>query len=132
MPSKRKTPPLPSPAELDILAVLWRLGAATVRQVHDALHRKASYTTTLTQMRLMAGKGLLARSERFGAHVYEPGVPKEKTRQQIAADLLSRAFDGSAHELVLGALSAKPPTAEELEGIRRMIEQFGKEKGKSG
>jgi len=50
--------PLPTAAELDILAVLWRLGAATVREVHDELKKESGYTTTLKQMQLMLGKGL--------------------------------------------------------------------------
>ena len=111
MPSPNRKPPslpLPTAAELDILAVLWRLGAATVREVHEELGKDNAYTTTLKQMQLMTEKGLLLRSERFGSHVYEAGVPKEQTQQQIAGDLLKRAFDGSAGSLLLGALSAQP------------------------
>src|SRR5215470_7529728 len=100
--------PLPTDAEIDILAVLWRLGPATVREVHDELGKGSGYTTTLKQMQLMTDKGLLIRSERFKSHVYEPGVPQEQTQKQIAADLLKRAFNGSAKNLVMGALSAQP------------------------
>src|SRR6187402_2897843 len=92
---------LPTGAELDILAALWRLGPSTVRDVHDALGKASTYTTTLKQMQLMTEKGLLVRSERFRSHVYEAGVPKEQTQQQIAGDLMARAFDGSARSLVM-------------------------------
>src|SRR5262250_847726 len=97
--------PLPTDAELDILAALWKLGPATVREVHEALGKDSGYTTTLKQMQLMTDKGLLTRSERFRSHVYEAAAPKEQTQTQIAGDLLTRAFDGSAKNLVLGALS---------------------------
>jgi len=123
--------PLPTAAELDILAVLWRLGPATVREVHEALDKDSGYTTTLKQMQLMLEKGLLKRSERFRSHVYEASVPKEQTQQQVAGDLLSRAFDGSARSLVLGALSAQPASREELAEIRKMLDTFAKEKGRS-
>src|SRR5580700_11510771 len=93
---KRPTLPLPTGAEIDILAVLWRIGPATVREVHEQLGKPSGYTTTLKQMQLMTEKGLLLRSERFRSHVYEPGIPREQTQKQIAADLLKRAFDGSA------------------------------------
>jgi predicted transcriptional regulator len=121
---------LPTPAELDILAALWRLGPATVREVHEALGTKNGYTTTLKQMQVMTEKGLLIRSERFRSHVYEAGIPKEQTRRQIAADLLDRAFEGSARELVMGALSAKPASSKELAEIKQMIADFEKKKGK--
>ena len=123
--------PLPTAAELVILAVLWRLGPATVREVHEALDKDSGYTTTLKQMQLMLEKGLLKRSERFRSHVYEASVPKEQTQQQVAGDLLSRAFDGSARSLVLGALSAQPASREELAEIRKMLDTFAKEKGRS-
>ena len=86
MPAKPNNLPLPTDAELDILAVLWRLGPATVREVHDELGKESGYTTTLKQMQLMLGKGLLIRTERFGAHVYEAGIPKEQTQKQIVGD----------------------------------------------
>ncbi|HVW11989.1 MAG TPA: BlaI/MecI/CopY family transcriptional regulator [Bryobacteraceae bacterium] len=121
-------PPLPTGAELDILAVLWRLGPATVREVHEALAKDSGYTTTLKQMQVMTEKGLVTRSERFRSHVYEAAIPKEQTQRQLAGDLLSRAFEGSARELMLGALSAKPASKQELSEIRRMIDTF--EKGK--
>jgi len=120
---------LPTAAELDILNALWRLGPATVREVHDALGTENGYTTTLKQMQVMTEKGLVIRSERFRAHVYEAGIPREQMRRQIAGDLLDRAFEGSARELILGALSAKPASAKELSEIREMIAEFEKKRG---
>ena len=115
---------LPTDAEIDILAVLWRLGPSTVREVHDALGKESGYTTTLKQMQLMTEKGMLARSERFRSHVYEASVPQEETRTQIAGDLLRRAFGGSAKSLVMGALTAEPASREELRDIRRILDEF--------
>jgi BlaI family penicillinase repressor len=119
---------LPTAAELDILAVLWSLEMATVREVHNELGKDNGYTTTLKQMQLMTEKGLLTRSERFGSHVYQASVPKEQTQQQIAGDLLKRAFGGSARSLLMGALAAQPASREELNEIRGMLDAFAKGK----
>ena len=129
----RNRPPLalPTAAELDILAVLWRLGTATVREIHNELGKDNAYTTTLKQMQLMTEKGLLIRGERFGSHVYEASVPQEQTQREIAGDLLKRAFGGSARSLVMGALAAQPATREELDEIRGMLDAFAKAKGRS-
>lgn len=107
---------------------LWRLGPSTVREVHEALGKESAYTTTLKQMQVMHEKGLLLRTERYRSHVYEAGVSKDQTQQQLAGDLLHRAFEGSAKNLVLGALRAKPASEAELAEIRKMISDF--EKGK--
>jgi len=127
-PEQASSRPLPTGAQLDILAVLWRLGPSTVREVHEALASGSGYTTTLKQLQLMTEKGIVLRSERFRNHVYEAGEPKEQTRKQIAADLLRRAFDGSATNMLLGALSAQPASAEELAEIRRVLDTFEKRK----
>jgi len=119
---------LPPAAEVDILAALWRLGPATVREVHDALDKDCGYNTTLTQMRLMTDKGLLTRSERHGVHVYEPAVPQEQMQQQIAGDLMRRVFGGSAKSLIMGALGAQPASRQELNEIRGMIESLDRKK----
>src|SRR5215831_11908682 len=130
MPSPRnpRTPPLPTASELDILAALWKLGPATVREVHEALGKDNGYTTTLKQMQVMHEKGLLMRSERFRSHVYEPGIPKQQIQQQVTLDMLARVFDSSAKSLVMGALAAQPASREELAEIRKMLADYAKEK----
>jgi BlaI family transcriptional regulator, penicillinase repressor len=125
---KPPDPPLPTAAEVDILAALWRLGPATVREVHEALGKDCGYTTTLKQMQLMTDKGLLIRSERFRSHVYEPAAPKEQMQKQIASDLMRRVFDGSAKGLVMGALGAQTASKAELAEIRQMIDALEKKK----
>ncbi len=119
---------MPTAAEVDILAALWRLGAATVREVHDALSKDCGYNTTLKQMQLMMDKGLLVRTERFGAHVYESSVPMQQMQTRIAGDLMRRVFGGSAKQLVMGALGAQPASKEELEEIGEIVEALAKKK----
>ena len=128
MPHDRKPGSLPSAAELEILAALWKLGPSTVREVHESLGKDIGYTTTLKQMQLMHEKGLLLRSERFRSHVYEPGIPKEETQQQVAHDILTRVFDCSAKSLLMGALAAQPASREELAEIRKMLADYAREK----
>jgi BlaI family penicillinase repressor len=119
--------PLPTEAELEILNILWTSGPSTVREVHTALSGKQTgYTTVLKQMQVMAEKGLLMRSERFRSHVYEVRLPKERTQQLLAKNLLQRAFDGSTKNLVLGALSSQKVSSSELAEIRRMLDEFEK------
>ena len=119
---------MPTAAEVDILAALWRLGQATVREVHEALNKDCGYNTTLTQMRLMADKGLLIRKERFRSHVYESSVPQDQMQKRIAGDLMRRAFGGSAKKLIMGALGAHHTSSAELAEIRQMIDALDKKK----
>lgn len=122
--------PTPTAAELDVLQVVWKRGSSTVREVHDVISRERpiGYTTVLKQMQLMHEKGLLVRSERFRAHVYEPGVPQGQTRRQLAQSLLARAFDGSARELLQSALAGRRPSAAELAEIRELLDDLDRRK----
>lgn len=117
--------PRPTDAELDILRVLWELGPATVRQVHEALAgtRDTGYTTALKLMQIMADKGLVTRDESARTHVYEARVSQEHTQRQLLNDLVDRAFGGSAAELVLRALSTRRASDEELREIRKLIDE---------
>jgi predicted transcriptional regulator len=123
-------PPLPTDAEIAILAVLWRRGASTVREVHEALGKDSGYTTTLKLMQLMFEKGLVVRNERYRSHLYAARAPKEQTQRQIAGDLLKRAFEGSAKSLLLGALAAQPASVKDLAEIRSLLDEFERRRGK--
>jgi predicted transcriptional regulator len=116
--------PRPTDAELEILRVLWDLGPATVRQVHEALanNRDTGYTTTLKLMQIMADKGLVTRDESSRTHIYAATVTQEHTQRQLVKDLVDRAFGGSAKALVLRALSDEGTTAEQLREIRKLID----------
>lgn len=117
---------LPTEAELEILNILWALGPSTVRDVHNQISKDTVYTTVLKQMQVMVEKGLLQRSELFRSHVYEPLIAKQQTQQRLARNLVQRAFDGSAKNLVLGALSSQKVSAAELAEIRELLDKFEK------
>jgi BlaI family penicillinase repressor len=117
---------IPSDAEFGILTVLWRCGPSTVREVHEALAKNTGYTSTLKQMQVMHGKGLLLRSERYRSHVYEPALTREEAQARFAGDLIHRIFEGSVRNLVLGALTAQRASTEDLDEIRRILDGFEK------
>jgi BlaI family transcriptional regulator, penicillinase repressor len=113
----------PTDAELGILRVLWSRGPSTVRDVAEALGRHDSYTTILKLLQIMADKGLVTRDQSERSHVYRAALSESQTQKQLVADLLTRAFDGSAAKLVLHALSSGKASAEELAEIRRLIDR---------
>ncbi len=122
----RKKTTGPTDRELAILGVLWDKGAATVREVHEALHTdsETGYTTTLKLMQIMVEKGLVVREDDGRRHIYRPALSEERTQKALVRDLLDRVFAGSAEKLVLRALSAKKVSPKELKRIREMLEEM--------
>jgi BlaI family penicillinase repressor len=125
MPAPKELP-RPTDAELEILTVLWSRGPSTVRDIHETITRRkpAQYTTVLKTLQIMTEKGLVKRDEKQRAHVYCAARPREWTQQQLAGDLLRRAFGGSAASLMLGALSAHRSSPEELAELRKFLADY--------
>lgn len=118
-------PPRPTQAELEILCVLWQRGPSSVREVQQTMSetRTIGYTTVLKLLQIMAQKGLVARDERERTHVYRAALAQEQTQRQLLTDLLERAFDGSASQLILQALAARPASRDEMDEIRKVLDQ---------
>ncbi len=117
--------PTPTDAELEILRVLWARGASTVREVHEAIGaaKNVGYTTVLKQMQVMHRKGLLARSDRFRSHVYQPVHSQTTMQRQLAAAMLQQAFGGSARQLLQSALAGRRVDPRELDEIRALLDE---------
>jgi predicted transcriptional regulator len=116
----------PTASELEILRVLWARGPSTVREVHEALSatKPVGYTSILKLMQIMTEKGLVRRNEEQRAHVYEACEPAEKTKRQIAGDVLQRVFEGSARDLMMHALDGRSTSKAEIEELRRLLDEF--------
>lgn len=119
------TTPIPSNAELEILRILWKRGPSTVREVHDELKRERDlgYTTVLKIMQVMAEKKIVTRDESERSHVYKAAVEEKSVKRRLVSDLLDKAFDGSAAQLVMQALSDKRASPEDLKKIRKLLDE---------
>lgn len=120
-------PPRPTLVELSILQVLWNLGPATVKQVHQALseEREISYTGVLRMLQVMHEKGLVVRDETSRSHIYRAAHPREAMESGLVTDLMERLFGGSALALVQAALQGGGVKEEEKAQIRKLLGKGG-------
>lgn len=125
-----KTPATPKPtaAELDLLQVLWPLGSATAKQVHQEIQRQrpeVTYATVLRLMQIMHTKGILIRDESERSHVYAPAQAQDSLQTNLLKDLIQKAFSGSAKALVLAALRSGI-SKKEREEIEKLLKEEDK------
>ncbi len=116
-------PPKPTPSELELLRILWQIGPATAKQVHEAVAAERPDMTAATVLRLlqlMHGKGLLLRDESQRAHVYAPAQPQDTLQTSLVSDLIHKVFSGSGKALVLAALRGHL-SAKEREEIQAIL-----------
>jgi predicted transcriptional regulator len=115
--------------ELDILQALWRLGQATVTEVHQELLNEGheiAYTTVQTMLNRLEAKGSVARDATDRAHRYRP-LLKEPAAVTVAIKRLAdRFFSGSVEELATH-LVERNLTPKQLDRIRAMIDEHQKE-----
>jgi len=120
----------PTESELEILALLWELKEASVRQIHERLAetKDTGYTTTLKIMQIMHGKGLVSRDEQNRSHIYRPATNQKETQNSLLKNLVNTAFGGSAQNLVMQALGQENPSKQELDEIRAFLDQLEQKK----
>ncbi len=128
-----KNLPPPTDAELQILMVLWKEQPCTVRQVNDRINEKrgtgakeVGYTTTLKFMQIMLEKGLLSREVNDRVHTYRAVLAEGDVQQTLLEGFVDSTFRGSAKSLVMSALGSSKTSREELEEIKKLIEQLEK------
>jgi BlaI family transcriptional regulator, penicillinase repressor len=120
-----RKPRPPTDAELEIMQVVWDLGQATVRQVHEVIsaQRPVAYTTTMTMLGLLVKKGHLRREESGRAFLYRPAHPRSRVVSRMLDDFLARVFRGSARPLVLALLRDRKLSRKDFEEIARIVEE---------
>lgn len=120
----------PTESEMAVLQVLWKRGPSTVREVNDMLNaqREVGYTTTLKIMQIMADKSLVTRNLSGRTHIYEAAVEEKDTRQVLLDRFLETAFGGSASRMVMQALGSHTTSPEELDEIRRLLDELDAKK----
>ena len=112
----------PSPLEFEALKVLWTLGSGTVADVRDALmsERELAYTTVLTLLDRLAGKGAVRRKKHGRSYVYRPALSREAALESALERLAGDFFQGSRDRLAAylrdgsesaGRANQRPPDA---------------------
>jgi len=116
----------PTEVELQMLRILWELGPSPVREIHARLNadKGTNYSTTVKMLSVMLDKGLVKRDEKASPHVYRPALTREKAGKRMLSDLIEKVYDGAAMSLVLQALASSAATKEELDEVRRMLDQM--------
>ena len=108
------------------MKVVWRLEQATVRDVYESLRerRQIAYTTVMTVMNVLEGKGYLRKAKKDRAYVYRPARPQQQVVGQMVSDFVNRVFDGAAAGLFVHLAKHGRLTKAERERIRRAVEEM--------
>jgi predicted transcriptional regulator len=114
-------------AELEVLKVLWDHGACTVRQVHGHLQargRRLAYTTVLTFLTRLDGKGHVTSDRSSVAYVYRAALSRRRfTRSRLRA-VIEQLYDGAAGPMVLQLVRNEKLSSEDIAELAAWIEKL--------
>ena len=105
-----------APLELDCMNALWRLGEATVRDIHAALTpiRPRAYTTIMTILDRLAQKGVVERQKAGRAWLYKAHLSADQARTHAVARLVEGFFQGSTEALASHLSSLSSPAQADV------------------
>jgi BlaI family penicillinase repressor len=118
--------------ELEILKVLWVRGKASVREVQEDLNQQSAvavaYSTVQTLLNIMEEKkGLVRHVVEGRTFIYQPKKSSDRTVRELTKRFVDRVFDGALDRVMVALLDSKPPTADEFEQMRAMIDEAQKQ-----
>ena len=115
--------------ELEVMAALWELGSASVREVQERLpeRRRPAYTTVQTIVYRLEEKGAVRRVKKVGnAHVFEPVVTRRAAVRRLFDELLG-FFGGSPRTLMAQLVEGGHLTLEDLREAEEVLERLESE-----
>jgi predicted transcriptional regulator len=110
--------------ELLIMKVVWERGAASVKEVCDALSRRkvTAYTTILTLMGILEEKGALTHTRIGRAYIYKPILSRQQATRNQVHDVLTRFFDGSPEKMIETVIENEIRGPEQLGTVKNLLE----------
>jgi len=121
----RRAKPTLTEQELEIMKIVWRAGASTVRGVYEDLleRRKIAYTTVMTMMNILEQKGYLKKTQKDRAYVYQATRPQKQVIRGMVREFVDRVFNGSAEPLLLHLVEDRRLSENDLDEIRRLMRE---------
>lgn len=108
--------------ELDVMAVLWDRGSATVAEVRERLPDDLAYTTVLSVLRTLEVKGHVDYREEGKAHRYFPLVERRVAGRSALARLIDTVFNGSPELLLSQLVTDRDLTEDQIKRLRRLLD----------
>lgn len=109
--------------EMDIMAVLWDRGSATVAEVRERLDDDLAYNTVLTMLRILEAKGMVNHVKEGRAHRYQPLLGRVEAGRSVLGRLKDKVFSGSAELLMTQLVSDEQLSPEAVKRLRELLDQ---------
>jgi BlaI family penicillinase repressor len=109
-----------TPAEMELLQILWKRGTGSLSDVHGALSRPLGYTTVQTRLNRLLAKGIVERSDDRPAR-YRPLIAPRDVAAGDLKLLVKNVSDGSVVPLVAQLVQDRRLSTDEIAELKALI-----------
>jgi len=123
-----------TPAQGEIMDIVWELGEVSASAVRQVLSRTRAVArnTVRTLMERMEEKGWITHREDGRTFLYAAAQPRQATIGQKVQEVVETVCGGSAEALVTALLDYRGLSSGELDRIRQMLAQARATKKEKG
>ncbi|RDS79703.1 BlaI/MecI/CopY family transcriptional regulator [Dyella monticola] len=107
--------------EADVMQALWDHGPSLVAEVREQLSDPLAYTTVLTVLRTLEGKGYVGHEEEGRGHRYFASVKQQAARKNAVQHLTDKLFKGSTELLFSHLVSEQKLSPEQIRRMRQLL-----------
>jgi BlaI family transcriptional regulator, penicillinase repressor len=125
MAGKRSQPASLSPAQREIMEIVWESGEVSASQVRAILSRQrdVARNTVRTLLERMEQKGWLTHRKEGRTYLYSAAQPRQMTVARKVMEVIDDLCGGSPEALVTALLDYRGLTDAELKRIRAMLDE---------
>lgn len=111
---------------MEVARLLWEIGPATVRQIHEAVcnHREADFATVQTFLRRIEAKGYATSTLKGRTRIYAAKAKPKAVIRETVDDLVDRLFGGDTLPLVRHLIEERGISPSEVSELRELIESM--------
>ena len=108
--------------ELEVMQVLWEHGELKPSEIQERFGRPIKNATLRSALRVLLGKGHVARSKTGKAYYYRAKTPDRNAFQRMSRRLAQVFCGGSSAALVARLIESENFSEEDLRELRRLAE----------
>jgi len=114
-----------TPAELELMTILWEHGQGTVRQVMAGLtpDRDLAYTSVSTILRILEQKGFVTSHKDGRTHIYAPCIERDRYQKRNVHQLVGSLFGGDPGALMRRLVTEEALSEEDLLELQQMVDE---------
>ncbi|MCC7335625.1 MAG: BlaI/MecI/CopY family transcriptional regulator [Pirellulaceae bacterium] len=112
--------------EMDVARIVWEIGPASVREVHERLaqQREIDFTTVQTYLRRMESKGYLNSKLQGRIRIYSARTRPGTVIREIVNDLVDRLFGGELMQMMRHLIEDHSVDSDDIAELRSLVEQL--------